>query len=89
MTRPFGPCKKIYIMAEVDDNANAELKLTGYERIKDTSHRFCTKKNSYHLQESLKNELDKPKNGIVSMIKNYIIFFLTFGGYKIFSGCFL
>ena len=32
-------------MAEVDANANAALKLTGYERIKDTSHRFIPKNN--------------------------------------------
>ena len=35
-------------MAELDTNANTNantaLKLTGYERIKDTSHRFYTKK---------------------------------------------
>ncbi len=31
-------------MAGVDANANTALKLTGYERIKDTSHRFYIKK---------------------------------------------
>ena len=31
-------------MAEFDANANAALTLTGYERIKDMSYRFYTKK---------------------------------------------